>query len=82
MQAQENELDQNEQIRTGTCLVHFSLLIQIYSLTFVAYYHIFQCPTVTGYPILPWKFGLYYRIQIRDLQTISCPELMLPFRLL
>lgn len=57
MQAQENELDQNEQFRTGTCLVHFSLM-QIYSLTYVACYHIFQCPPVMGYPLLPWKFGL------------------------
>lgn len=50
MQAQENELDQ-------ACLVHFSLM-QIYSLTYVACYHIFQCPPVMGYPLLPWKFGL------------------------
>lgn len=56
MQAQENELDQNEQFRTGTCLVHFRLT-QIYSLTYVACYHIFQCPAVMGYPLLPWKFG-------------------------
>lgn len=47
--AEGNELDQNEQVCTGSCSVHINLLTQVDSLTYVACYCAFQSPPLTEY---------------------------------
>jgi len=48
-EVEENELDQNKQICTGMRPVHISLLMQVYSLMYVACYHACQSPALREY---------------------------------
>lgn len=64
--AEGNELDQNEQVCTGSCSVHIKPAHTGWLPHVCCLLLCFSESSFDRVPLLPWKFGLCYRIQIRD----------------